>query len=67
MDEIFTDGIFTGETARILNVNEDTVRRLESRGELCAKRIGPGVRLFSRAEAEQLVAKRAAARAARRA
>jgi len=48
------------EAARILGVTPATVRLMESRGELQATRTPSGVRIFDRADVEQLAAERAA-------
>jgi DNA-binding transcriptional MerR regulator len=50
------------EAARILGVTPATVRLMESRGDLPAKRTESGVRIFDRADVLRLAAERDAAR-----
>ena len=48
------DPVFTSEVARMLTIANETVRAWERRGILKARRTTSGVRVFSRAEVEQL-------------
>jgi len=50
----------TSEAARILQVNENTVRAWADAGRLTAQRTGAGLRVFSREELERVAAERAA-------
>jgi excisionase family DNA binding protein len=50
--------------ARILEVSEDTVRRLHASGVLRAVRTPAGMRIFDRDDVEQLAARRRGTRSA---
>ena len=52
----------TSEAARILQVNENTVRAWADSGRLTAQRTVTGLRVFSREEVQRVAAERAAAR-----
>ena len=51
--------ILLGETARILEVSQETVRRFEADGRLRAVRTSRGVRVFERSDVERLARERA--------
>ena len=55
------DLLTKSDAARILGLTPATVVLLEKHGKLSAQRTAGGVRLFSRAEVEQLAAARKAA------
>jgi excisionase family DNA binding protein len=50
---------FTSEAARLLKVNEMTVRKWADTGRISVVRTPGGVRVFDRAELERLAADRA--------
>jgi DNA-binding transcriptional MerR regulator len=52
------DLLFVGAVARLLEVSEKTVRRLEARGALHAERAANGVRIFKFAEVQRFAKKR---------
>lgn len=48
------DPVLTSEAARIIGVSSETIRAWEHSGRLPALKTGRGVRLFNRADVEQL-------------
>jgi excisionase family DNA binding protein len=52
--EASADVVLTSEAARIIGVSAQSVRQYERSGRLPAVRTGTGVRLFKRADCEQL-------------
>jgi len=58
-----SDLILSSEAARILGISAQSVRAWENAGRLRATKTAGGVRLFSRAEVEQLRLSLCAARA----